>query len=239
MRRSVRIVVGVALALVVVAVVARVTRPPTRSVRVAATAPTLWTCGMHPDVIRDQPGLCPICHMQLTPLGLGAAHGDGGAHNDGALTIDPVVVQNMGVRVVVARRGPITRQIRAVGYLAEAEPNVHDVSLRVSGWIERLHADTVGMHIAAGDPLFDVYSPELQLAVEELIASRRRAGDAESADPTLAQATRQKLERYGLRPADVDRLARLDRAPRTITFTSPTSGHLTEKLVVALSLIHI
>ena len=192
-----------------------------------ATAPAkrqLWTCGMHPQVIRDAPGLCPICHMKLTPLETKDAT------VAGPLTIDPVVVQNMGIRVVEAKSGAVTRAIRAAGYLAEAEPNVHDVNLRVSGWIEKLHADTVGMHVEAGEPLFELYSPELQIAVDELIASRGRAGDAGEA--IVAQAARRKLERFGLRPADIDRLARLDRAPRTVTFTSPATGHVTEKLVV-------
>jgi multidrug efflux pump subunit AcrA (membrane-fusion protein) len=194
----------------------------------AEAAPTpakrqLWTCGMHPQVIRDEPGFCPICHMKLTPLETD------GATVAGPLRIDPVIVQNMGIRVAEAKTGAITRTIRAAGYLGEAEPNVRDVNLRVSGWIETLHADTVGMHVAEGEPLFDLYSPELQVAVEELIASRKSDG----AEAVVAQAARRKLERFGLRPADVDRLARLDRAPRTVTFTSPMTGHVTEKLVVA------
>ena len=185
----------------------------------------LWTCGMHPQVIRDEPGLCPICHMKLTPLETT------GATVSGPLTIDPVIVQNMGIRVAEVHTGVIERTIRAAGYLAEAEPNVRDVNLRVSGWIETLYADTTGMHVEAGEPLFELYSPELQVAVEELIASRGRGGDGGEA--VVAQAARRKLERFGLRPADVDRLARLDRAPRTVTFTSPVTGHVTEKLVVA------
>jgi RND family efflux transporter MFP subunit len=162
--------------------------------------------------------------MKLTPLETEGAE-------VGALTIDPVVVQNMGIRVAEARMGAVRRTIRAAGYLAEAEPNVRDVNLRVSGWIEHLHADTVGMHVEAGAPLFDLYSPELQVAVDELIASRGRGGDVGEA--VVARAARTKLERFGLRAADVERLARLDRAPRTVTFTSPTTGHVTEKLVVA------
>jgi multidrug efflux pump subunit AcrA (membrane-fusion protein) len=183
----------------------------------------LWTCGMHPQVIRDEPGLCPICHMKLTPLETD------GATVTGPLRIDPVIVQNMGIRVAEARTGTIARTVRAAGYLTEAEPNVHDVNLRVSGWIETLHADTAGMHVVEGEPLFELYSPELQVAVEELIASRKGDGG----EAVVAQAARRKLERFGLRAADVDRLARLDRAPRTVTFTSPVSGHVTEKLVVA------
>src|SRR5690349_13284347 len=73
----------------------------------------LWTCGMHPQVIQDAPGLCPICHMQLTPM---AANAAGGAN---LLAIDPVVVQNMGVRVEKARRAPLVKSARFAGNLLE------------------------------------------------------------------------------------------------------------------------
>jgi RND family efflux transporter MFP subunit len=200
-------------------------------VAASGTKKQLWTCGMHPQVIRDAPGLCPICHMKLTPLVADA--GDAGA-----VTINPVVVQNMGLRVVQARTGAVARTIRATAYLDEAEPNVHDVNLRVSGWIEALHADTVGMHLEAGEPIFELYSPELQVAVEELIAARRMAGgDAGGvtlqARTALVQSTRRKLELWGLTASQIDRLAQFDKAPRSITFTSPRTGHLTEKLAVA------
>lgn len=190
----------------------------------------LWTCGMHPEVIRDEPGLCPICHMKLTPLGNESSAGPGGA-----IRIDPVIVQNVGIRVAVVRRADVARGIRATGTLEEAESNVHDVNLRVSGWVERLYADTVGMHVEAGAPLFELYSPELQVAVDELIASRRgsEADGAAGARAMLVQATRRKLERYGLRSSEIDRLAVLPQAPRTVTFTSPVTGHVTERRVVA------
>lgn len=188
----------------------------------------LWTCGMHPQILRDEPGLCPICHMKLTPVVT-----DVGAPTDGAVVINPTMVQNMGVRFAEVRRADLARAIRATGYLDQAEPNVRDVNLRVSGWIEALHADTVGVHVEAGAPLFELYSPELQVAVDELIASRRAGSADAGVAATLVQAARRKLERYGLRAAEIDRLAVLDRAPRTVTFTSPITGHVTEKLVVA------
>jgi Cu(I)/Ag(I) efflux system membrane fusion protein len=188
----------------------------------------LWTCGMHPQILRDEPGLCPICHMKLTPVVT-----DVTAPTGGAVVINPAMVQNMGVRFAEVRRADLGRAIRATGYLDQAEPNVRDVNLRVSGWIEALHADTVGIHVEAGAPLFDLYSPELQVAVDELIASRRAGSVDGSVGATLVQAARRKLERYGLRPGEIDRLAALDRAPRTVGFTSPITGHVTEKLVVA------
>jgi RND family efflux transporter MFP subunit len=197
------------------------------------THPTqLWTCSMHPQVIQDHPGLCPICHMQLTPLKAGAP--------SAALVIDPVVVQNAGIRTAAVTEGPLKRSVRLVGYLDEAQPNVHEINLRVSGWIRRLHAATEGQRIQAGDPLFDLYSPDLQVAIEELIAGRRAknvlgsGADASSRDTAAAlfDAASTKLSLLGLDPRQIQALSKLDKAPETVTFTSPASGVLADKSVV-------
>lgn len=249
----------------------------------AAATRQLWTCGMHPQVIRDRPGTCPICHMELTPLKASAPSGaaaggerkikywwdpmigpesisdkpgksamgmdlvpvyeDEAAAGDdaGAVVINPVVVQNMGVRTAEVTHGPLMTSIRAVGFLRPAEPNLHDVNLRLSGWIEELYADTEGMALEKGDPLFELYSPQLQTAVEELIASRGSLATTRdgSADELAAQTTatvydaaRRKLLLLGLDAAQVERLAAMESAPLTVMFNSPISGRLIEKAVV-------
>lgn len=237
----------------------------------------LYTCGMHPQVIQDHPGSCPICGMQLAPLEFSGGRKPGGerkvkyywdpmlnppyisdkpgkspmgmdlipVYEDEvaggmAVSIDPVIVQNMGVRTAQVVEAPLRRQIRAAGYLTEPEPGHFDVNLRVSGWIEKLHADTEGMHVPKGMPLFELYSPELHVAIEELIAARKARGARPAAggvvDRTadlVYEAARRKLDLYGLQPAQIDEFARLERAPRTVTFYSPMEAHLTEKTAYA------
>ncbi|MBI2424459.1 MAG: efflux RND transporter periplasmic adaptor subunit [Candidatus Hydrogenedentes bacterium] len=190
-----------------------------------STAAELWTCSMHPQVIQEKPGLCPICHMQLVPL---AQQTQAGEHVAGAVTIDPAMVQNMGVRTASVGRGSITREIRAVGSLREAEPNAHEINLRVNGWIEKLHADTEGMFVAAGDPLFELYSPEVYQAVSELIALKKRGEHGGG----LAEGNARKLELWGLGRAQIESLATLSAPPRTITFYSPSDGHVLDKKVI-------
>lgn len=191
----------------------------------AAPAKQLWTCSMHPQVIQPEPGICPICHMELTPLKSGG-HGS-------ELSIDPVIVQNMGVRVANVARGPIVQSVRAVGYLEEPEPLHRDINLRVNGWIEKLYADTDGMVISKGKPLFDLYSPELSIAIDELIAARKqvdRAGTDETAN-SLLESSRRKLLQFGLESEQVEQLSKLDAAPRTVPIISTMDGHLTAKMV--------
>jgi Cu(I)/Ag(I) efflux system membrane fusion protein len=192
---------------------------------------SLWTCGMHPQVLQDHPGNCPICHMKLTPL---EARTDESPGSGSAVTIDPVVVQNMGVRTARAVEGPLRREVRVAGFVEEAQPLIHDVSLRVSGWIRRLHAHTEGLHVTAGEPLFELYSPEVHVAVEEWIAIRRRrtANPAEAEFGSLAAAARRKLELQGLDTTEIERLSKLAQAPETVIFRSPVTGNVTEKPVV-------
>ena len=241
----------------------------------------LWTCSMHPQVLKEEPGACPICHMALTPVKEMARPGSATAatgerkvkywwdpmlsppyiadkpgkspmgmdliavyedqvSGGTGVTIDPVIVQNMGVRVAVVTTGPVTRDVRAVGYLEQAQPNARDVNLRISGWVEKLNADTVGMALSKGAPLFELYSPEVQIATEELIAARKSVGAigpdgdamARKTSQGLFDATRLKLEQWGLDSAEVARLATLDHPPRTVTFTSPIDGYLTQKILV-------
>lgn len=236
----------------------------------------LWTCGMHPQVIQDHPGDCPICHMELTPLKSEAASSDASGERKvkywwdpmmnppyisqqpgkspmgmdlvpvyedeisagPSVTIDPVIVQNMGIRVAPVVVGSVQRQVRVVGYLAEPEPLHRDINLRVRGWIEKLYADTDGMVIKKGQPLFELYSPEIQVAVSELITARKSidaAGDPRSKQSAqvLYDSTARKLELWGLEKQQVSALAQMEKASETVTYIAPIGGHLTEKKVYA------
>lgn len=195
----------------------------------ASTPGQLWTCSMHPQVLQHAPGVCPICHMALTPVGADA--------QSGALAIDPVVIQSMGVRTERVRRRDLHRDVRASGTFVERSPDHRDVNLRVSGWIETLHADIDGMPVKRGDPLFELSSPELTVAVEELIAARKQRASSDSASDsigaTLFAAARARLVQLGLSAERIDALAALDAAPATVTFESPTDGHVTATTVYA------
>lgn len=179
---------------------------------------------MHPQVIQDKPGQCPICHMELVPM-----KQSGHAH-DGVIQIDPAIVQNMGVRTAIVAKGSLVRSVRVVGYLEEPEPLHRDINLRVNGWIEKLYADTDGMVVTKGMPLFDLYSPELTVAVDELISARKQSSGDTTAK-SFFDSSRRKLLQYGLEESQVDALAKLDTAPRTIPFLSTIDGHLTAKMV--------
>lgn len=177
-----------------------------------------WTCGMHPWVILPEPGLCPICHMDLTPL-------DPAKLTD-EIAIDPVVVQNIGVRLAPVTAGPLTKEIRTVGTVQYDESAIRDVNTKISGWVEELHADETGAVVQEGQPLFEIYSPELYQAQEEyLLAIQGRSRLTRD----FLEDARTKLEFFDIGPEQIEALEQRGTAQKTLTITSPHTGVVIEK----------
>lgn len=174
-----------------------------------------WTCGMHPWVILPEPGPCPICGMDLVPLDPKKFSGD--------ISINPVVVQNMGVRIAEVTEGPLVKSIRTVGIVAYDEENVRDVNTKISGWIEDIFVDSLGAPVRAGEPLFSVYSPQLYSAQEDYLIARR------GGDRSLIDATRTRLEYFDVTPAQIDALVKRGKPEKSLRLPSPFDGIVTEK----------
>ncbi len=198
-----------------------------------ATGKQLWWDPMlGPSSITDHPGKSAM-GMDLVPYtrpSVGSAE----------VQIDPRVVQDMGVQTAVATRGSLHKTIRAVGNFELPQTGLHDIALKVGGWIDKLYVDQEGMHVHKGEPLFALYSPELQVSEQELISavqSRKSLGpDAsatlkEEADNLIVSA-RRKLELWDLDEREIDAIAKADRAPRDVTFYSPATGHVEDKAIV-------
>src|SRR5690606_24784511 len=117
-------------------------------------ATTLYTCGMHPEIISDEPGICPKCQMKLTPMDADRAamileaRGETGQPQPmvggPTIRIDPVTEQNMGVRYDEARLGVLQRTVRAVGIVAEDENTLGTVTTKVPGYVEAVHVSETG-----------------------------------------------------------------------------------------------
>lgn len=183
-----------------------------------------YTCGMHPWVILPEPGDCPICHMELTPIDPDKFTGE--------IAIDPVIVQNMGVRVAPVVTGPLSKIIRTVGTVDYNERAVRDVNIKTPGWIEKLHVDFVGAHVEAGQPLLELYSPQLYAAQEEYLLALRNKGrvgsdlspDAGQGATDLLEAARTRLEYFDITGEQIAALERSGEPAKTMTIESPHTG---------------
>lgn len=179
--------------------------------------PLYWVAPMDPSYRRDAPGKSPM-GMDLVPV-------YASEQAAGIVEISPAVVNNLGVRTAVARREALPADIRTVGYVQYDEDRLIHVHSRVEGWIERLHVKAAGDPVEPGQPLYDLYSPELVTAQEELLLALHRD------NATLLRAAENRLRALQLSDAFIDELKREQRVRQTVTYRAP-SGGVVDKLKI-------
>lgn len=187
-----------------------------------------WVAPMDPTYIRDEPGKSPM-GMDLVPV---YEEDDGEKEPTSTIRIDPVTSQNMGVRTTTVSRGRLAKSIRALGVVTYDETKISAVNVKFDGWIEKLHVNFVGESVRKGQPLFDIYSPELVTAQEEyLLALRqyRRLGQSEYASvrgnaASLLGAAKQRLLFWDLEPAQLKEITEQGTPIKNITIYSPVEG---------------
>ncbi len=178
----------------------------------------LWTCGMHPEVVQDHPGECPICGMDLEPI----RRGGGGP----VVEVDAGTRLAMGVRTGIVQRRQVFQQVRTVGQVEVGEDELTVVNLRFGGWVERLRVERTGDAVRRGQVLFEIYSPELVAAQEELLLARRRGDDAFEA------SVHRKLTLWGLSAGDIDGILEAGEARRSLPIRAPAAGFVLHKNLV-------
>lgn len=186
-----------------------------------------YTCSMHPSVNQTTPGKCPICGMDLTPV-------TQAQQVEAIVTIPTGRRQLIGVRTSAVTEGPMAQSLRAVGRLAYDESKVTEISLKVRGWIVKLHVANTGQRVQRGEPLFTLYSPDLLSAQQDFLLATREppAALAGMRNAALAQSARQRLRLLDVSEAQIDEIARRGQPLEHITFTARDSGFVIEKDVV-------
>ncbi|HEX6734332.1 MAG TPA: efflux RND transporter periplasmic adaptor subunit [Azonexus sp.] len=162
--------------------------------------------------------------------------GEAADAGDSGLTISAGKIQKMGVKTEPARLQALDRAVRASGRVEFDESRSYSVTAKFEGYIERLHVNTTGQPVGRGQPLFEVYSPELVSAQREYaIAAQGVAklgeagGDAQAAMRQLAEASLQRLRNWDISDEQIKALAQSGNARRTLTFRAPVAGIVTEK----------
>ncbi|MBU0520329.1 efflux RND transporter periplasmic adaptor subunit, partial [bacterium] len=200
----------------------------------AASSNGLWTCGMHPDVIQDEPGICPICKMALVPLK--TSSGSGSA----TVQIDAVTLQNIGVTTETVTYRQLSHEIRTNGTVQIAEDGQARVNARISGWVEKLYVSRTGDQVKKGEKLLEIYSPELVSAQEEYLlalqsANTLRSGSAQSITTNadnLVQAAQRRLELWNIEADQIQQIRESGQVQRTLALVSPMDGIVLHKNVI-------
>lgn len=192
-----------------------------------------WYCSMHPQIIRDGPGMCPLCDMALIPMpGDLAAQGA-----ERELAVSEAAAKLMEIQTSSVERKFVATDVRMVGKVAYDETRVKSITAWVPGRIDRLYVDFTGTRVAEGDHLVYLYSPELISAQAELLQALKatRAMQADSSDymktsteSTLA-AVRRKLRLLGLKAEQVAMIEASGEPVTHLTIYAPLGGVVIEK----------
>jgi len=192
-----------------------------------------WVAPMDPTYIRKEPGKSPM-GMDLVPVY--EEEGEG-KEPTSTIRIDPVTMQNMGIRLGKVQRKPLTKNIRAYGNVTYDETKIYTVNTKFSGWIEKLYVNFEGDKVRKGQPLFDIYSPDLVSAQEEyLLALQQYNSLSNSSYPNIGQgaqrlleASRTRLRYWDLTDEQIEELTKMKKVRKTLTVYSPANGVVTKK----------
>jgi membrane fusion protein, copper/silver efflux system len=160
---------------------------------------------------------------------------------DGAVHLEPETARSLGITVVEAELAPLQRTIRTTGNVTYDESRLTTVTPKIMGFVERLHVDFIGQAVRRGQPLLEIYSPELVAAQEELLAAVRMERQLRaSASPAvtersalLVEAARRRLLLWDVSPAQVRQIEERGETRRTLTLHAPYGGFVIEKMVQA------
>jgi len=187
-----------------------------------------WTCTMHPQVHMDGPGACPICGMDL----IKKVVDDKEAPSDGnemanMITLGAKKQVLANVSTYIVKKENLQEQTTAYSYLDFVENNRKTISARFNGRIEKLLVDKTGDYVKKGQPLFEIYSPDLVQAQNEYLISLNNSSGSNS----LLKAAQKKLEIFGLTKEQIKNLESTKEINITITYYSPISGTVIDKKV--------
>jgi Cu(I)/Ag(I) efflux system membrane fusion protein len=188
---------------------------------------------MHPWYTSDKPGKAPDCGMDLVPVYVGDTDVKG-------IKIDPVMVQNIGVKTEEVKRRRLTRSIRTVGNVTYDETRLYNVNTKIMGWVESLYVDYTGKAVRRGDPLLDIYSPDLVNTEEEyLLALRYRdemnvsaSEEAKKGAEDLVESAKRRLLYWDISPDDIQEIEKLGAPKKVMTIYSPATGIVMHKMVI-------
>lgn len=182
----------------------------------AADTPLYWVAPMDPNYQRDQPGKSPM-GMDLIPV---YADTHKAVTGPGSISISPEVVNNLGVRTALVERKTLHTEIKTVGYVKYDEDQLIHIHPRVEGWIDKLYVKAEGDPVVKGQPLYEIYSPALVNAQEELVLALGRNNER------LIRAAEDRLRALQLPASAIQALKRSRNVQQNVIFYSPQTGVL-------------
>lgn len=202
-------------------------------------AKVLYTCAMHPFIIKDKPGTCPICGMQLIKKVEGTQASAAEQKMLGHVSLSPTQSVMANVATVPADYEPLSKEINAVGIVQYDQSKQAKVTAWVAGRIDKLNVNTVGAFVSKGRPVAEIYSPDLVAAQQEyLLALKSRDQFKRSSIDAISQggeglvaSARQRLKLLGVKDEQIAGLEKAGHPNIKLPIYTPLSGVVIEKMV--------
>jgi Cu(I)/Ag(I) efflux system membrane fusion protein len=212
----------------------------------AAKGKQLYTCSMHPFIIKDKPGTCPICGMELIKKIEGAANGGAQTPEQKqqaemlghvSMSANQRIMAN--VATVEVKQGTLDKEINAVGIVQYDQSRQAKVTAWIAGRIDKLNVSTVGAYVSKDRPVAEVYSPDLVATQQEyLLAVKSRNQLKDSPIPSISQngeglvaSAKQRLMLFGVKQDQITALERAGTPNIRLPIYTPLSGIVIEKMV--------
>lgn len=182
----------------------------------------VWTCSMHPQIRQSQPGLCPICGMDLIPLG---NDDDGGDPME--VKMSETAMRLANIQTSVVGLGNSIKELRLNGKVQADERRKSSQAAHIPGRIEQLLVNFTGEYVQKGQTIAQVYSPELVTAQQELFETNK----IKEVQPGLYNAAREKLKNWKLTDKQIDNILTTGKPMERFPIHADVSGVVLERRV--------
>lgn len=189
----------------------------------SANKETVWTCSMHPQIRQNEPGLCPICGMDLIPL----ADEDGDGGDPAVISMSATAMQLAGVSTTFVEKTQPVKRIRLNGKVLADERLMTSQSSHLSGRIEKLLVNFTGEYVRKGEPIATIYSPDLVTAQEELFEAHK----TKESQPHLFQSAKEKLRNWKLSEQQIDEILEKNETQGVFSIQADVSGYVMKKMI--------
>ncbi|HXB31320.1 MAG TPA: efflux RND transporter periplasmic adaptor subunit, partial [Puia sp.] len=196
----------------------------TKSVESAAISDVYYTCSMHPQIKEDKPGKCPICQMDLIAVPKTSMK----ANNEIHLNAEQIRLGNIQLDTI--RSGNIGDKMVLAGTLNFNGQKLSSINTRVEGRIEKLYVKKTGDYIYKGEPIYDLYSEQLNNAKQEYVTAieeQSTIGNTLINYGALVESARGKLILWGMTTQQIDQLTQNKHVSASTTFFSEKEGYVT------------
>ncbi len=190
---------------------------------VEVTAETVWTCSMHPQIRQNEPGDCPICGMDLIPVG-----NDQSSEIDPmAISMSPTAMQLANVSTAFVGETDPVKQVRLNGRVQIDERMLYSQSSHIPGRIEKLSVNFTGEFVSRGQTVASIYSPDLVTAQEELLEAQKIM----ETQPQLFNAAKDKLRNWKLSDNQIEEILESGEIKDEFPVQADVSGYVTRKII--------